>query len=47
MRTGRNSFGRIREFGLVFGSDRVVLYAEPNNLVRKLAINSDKRLVTL
>ena len=30
MRTGRNALGRIREFGLVFGSDRVVIYAEPS-----------------
>jgi hypothetical protein len=31
MRTGRSCLGRIREFGLVFGSDRVVIYAEPNS----------------
>lgn len=30
MRTGRNSLARLREFGLVFGSDRVVIYAEPD-----------------
>lgn len=39
MRTGRNSFGRIREFGLVFGSDRVVLYAEPNSQKLDVAAN--------
>jgi hypothetical protein len=30
MKTGRNSYARIREFGMVFGSDRVVIYAQPN-----------------
>ena len=39
MRTGRNSFGRIREFGLVFGSDRVVIYAEPNSQKLDVAAN--------
>jgi hypothetical protein len=39
MRTGRNSFGRIREFGLVFGSDRVVIYAEPNSQRLDVAAN--------
>jgi hypothetical protein len=39
MRTGRNSLGRIREFGLVFGSDRVVIYAEPNSEKLDVAAN--------
>jgi len=39
MRTGRNSLGRIREFGLVFGSDRVVIYAEPNSAKLDVASN--------
>jgi len=39
MRTGRNSLGRIREFGLVFGSDRVVIYAEPNGAKLDVASN--------
>jgi hypothetical protein len=39
MRVGRNSLGRIREFGLVFGSDRVVIYAEPNSRKLDVAAN--------
>jgi hypothetical protein len=39
MKTGRNSFARIREFGLVFGSDRVVIYAEPNSEKLDVAAN--------
>ena len=39
MRTGRNSLGRICEFGLDFGSDRVVIYAEPNSEKLDVAAN--------
>jgi hypothetical protein len=30
MRTGKSSYGRIRDFGVIFGYDRLVIYAEPN-----------------
>jgi hypothetical protein len=30
MRTGRNSLPRLREFGMVFGADRVIMYVEPD-----------------
>ena len=29
MRHGKASFGRIRDFGVIFGYDRVIIYAEP------------------
>jgi len=29
-RTGRSALGRLREFGMVFGADRLVIYVEPN-----------------
>jgi hypothetical protein len=30
MRTGRSALARLREFGMVFGADRVVIYVEPD-----------------
>lgn len=39
-RVGRNANARIRDFGILFGYERIVLYIEPDQSIRDLAPNT-------
>jgi hypothetical protein len=40
IRRARQSFGRIRDFGVIFGYDRIIIYAEPKQSVINVSPNT-------
>jgi hypothetical protein len=47
IRRARQTYGRIREFGVIFGYDRVVLYAEPKPDLLKVAPNTARSFLVV
>jgi hypothetical protein len=45
-KSGRNAYGRLRDFGVIFGYDRVVLYVEPKrNMINVMSNTARSMLV--
>lgn len=40
MRVGRQAYAKIREFGVIFGYERIVLYVQPSSSISNLAPNT-------